>query len=360
VRYPSIDILRAIALVLMVVVHFTENLAGVDWLPGGLAAPLFTFLVGVSYRLWVNAQEANGKTDDEISKISIRRGLFLFVLGFAFNIVVWLPEDTFNWDVLTLIGASILLLTVVRNQPRTVPIVFAVAAFALAPVLQALVDYPAFWANGYFDPDASFPDMVIGFLAAGYFPLLPWLLFPLAGFVIGSLFFTNSPGHEPPTGRAALVGAGLVCLGGAAVLTNLCLPAQPAAVLLGAWSMFPASIAYATGTLGLAVMLFALGHRWVDPRAERIAKARVFVVVRTLSKYSLSLYVFHHIVHLWPLWIYGAAMGTHPHDFWRSTMPLGAAVALAILCLVAGFLLFRWMEQRERGGIESWMRYLCD
>src|SRR5262245_40572390 len=166
----------------MVLVHFMENLSGADWAPAGMAAPLFTFLTGVSYRLWVNAQEARGKDDSEITKVSIRRGLFLFVLGFAFNVLVWLPEDTFNWDVLTLIGASLLLLTLVRNLPLPVPVVMAAAAFVLGPVLRALTDYPSYWTEGHFECDLTPEDVLFGFLSNGFFPIFPWIAYPLTGF----------------------------------------------------------------------------------------------------------------------------------------------------------------------------------
>ena len=115
-RQPSIDILRTLAIFMMIQVHFVENLsaefegwAGLSgsgaapvpwWLMTGLGAPLFTFLSGVSYRLWVTAQEARGRSDIEISKVTIRRGLFLFGLGLIFNVFIWLPEDIFNWDIL--------------------------------------------------------------------------------------------------------------------------------------------------------------------------------------------------------------------------------------------------------------------
>ena len=109
-RLASIDLLRALAIVLMTLVHFVENLAGswdvVDgpfiganrywWMPTGFAAPLFTFLSGVSYRLWADARLARGHDLEEISKITIRRGLFLILFGFAFNVLVWMPEDVFN------------------------------------------------------------------------------------------------------------------------------------------------------------------------------------------------------------------------------------------------------------------------
>lgn len=55
-RLVSIDILRSLAIITMVIIHFVENLSsfyGADgstlgrvWLPTGFAAPLFTFLSG--------------------------------------------------------------------------------------------------------------------------------------------------------------------------------------------------------------------------------------------------------------------------------------------------------------------------
>ena len=133
-RHASIDLLRAMAIVLMVVVHFVENLSGwydggqgpfegvhrVWWLPTGFAAPLFTSLSGMSYRLWADEQARRGHSGDTISKRTVRRGLFLIGLGFAFNVLVWLPEDVFNWDVLTLIGCGLLALDLARRMPDTV------------------------------------------------------------------------------------------------------------------------------------------------------------------------------------------------------------------------------------------------
>src|SRR4051794_6993289 len=108
----------------MIQVHFVGHLsprAGpYAWLYeasaalGLIPAPLFTFVSGVSYGLWVRKQEALGKGDAAITKVTLRRGLFLFGAGVAFNVLVWLPEDTFNWDVLTLLGAALVLLAFAR------------------------------------------------------------------------------------------------------------------------------------------------------------------------------------------------------------------------------------------------------
>ena len=129
-RFPSIDLLRAVAIALMVTVHFVENLSGawgegvdfnrVGWLPAGFAAPLFTFLSGVSYAIWSDGLSRRGVSDGEISKRTVRRGLFLFGLGITFNVLVWLPEETFNWDILTFIGSSLLVLAACRTIPPAI------------------------------------------------------------------------------------------------------------------------------------------------------------------------------------------------------------------------------------------------
>lgn len=359
-RYASIDLLRATAIVLMVVVHFLENLAGATWTPAGLGAPLFTFLAGVSYRLWANGLEAKGVDEETISKRSIRRGLFLFALGFAFNVLVWLPEDTFNWDVLTLIGTALLVLNLVRNLPLTVPVVMALAAFALGPVLRQMADYPAHWSNGYFECDWEFGEVLIGFLATGYFPVFPWLAYPLAGFVTGSVFFANEPDTPPPTGRAALLGAGLIVTAIGLLALRRFVPDPSLFQVLRGWTMFPASMEYVTGTIGMALVLFALGHRWIDRAPRSRTPTGLLGVAHTFSTHSLTMYLFHHAFHLWPLWLYGSAVGTEPTQFWRTALPVEAALPLAALCLVVGYVMCRWMDRTERSGIEGWMRHLCD
>jgi uncharacterized membrane protein len=356
VRYVSIDILRTFAIVLMVLVHFLENLAGAVWTPAGFGAPLFTFLVGVSYHLWVNAQEAKGKDDSEIARVTLRRGVFLFVLGFAFNVLIWLPGDTFNWDVLTLIGTAFFILSVVRNLPPAVPLAMAAAAFSLAPALQVMTDYESYWPGASFDPDWTFSDLLVGYLACGYFPLFPWLAYPLVGYVVGKAFFAGEPGEEPPTGRMALIGAGMLGLASACEILRQFEPELFGARVLRGWSMFPPSVEYVTGTIGFALLTFALGHRWVDPRAQSLEGTRLLAIVSVFSKHSLSIYVLHHVVHLWPLWVYGALIGIEPTEFWGKAMPVWATVPLAAVFLILSYFLFRWMDRTGRGGVEGWLR----
>ena len=116
-RHASIDAVRALAIVLMVLVHFTENLAGWVIPFAGSGAPMFVVLSGVSFALWVESQQRRGITAEEITRRGVRRGVFLFLVGLLFNVAVWMPEDVFNWDVLTLIGTGLVVLILARNAP---------------------------------------------------------------------------------------------------------------------------------------------------------------------------------------------------------------------------------------------------
>src|SRR5262245_57100006 len=115
-RYLSIDILRGLAILLMIQVHFVENLSpreassamlyDASEVLGAFAAPIFTFVSGMSFYFWTEKMRTEKRPGT--TRIALRRGLFLFVAGIVFNFAVWLPEDTFNWDILTLIGTSLI------------------------------------------------------------------------------------------------------------------------------------------------------------------------------------------------------------------------------------------------------------
>ena len=368
-RYPSIDILRMVAIFVMVGVHFAENLSGVILPIAGLGAPLFAFLAGLSYRLWVGGLERRNISDEEISKRSTRRGLFVFGAGFAFNIIAWLPEDTFNWDVLTFIGFSLLLLNGLRRLPLPIPVLIAVSAILISPILRGMADYPAYWENHYFECDLTLSDVLIGFIATGYFPIFPWMAYPMIGFVAGSLLFRETPGMDDPqsqlrwkSDRVKLFTAALMMLS-----TSGCLLfARPhfsgpiATHLLAGWTMFPPTIEYVLATIGMAMLLFGLLHQMIDRRPAVAPNQGFLEIAKTFSRYSFTIYVLHHLVHLWPMWIYALAEGKETTYYWRQALPLAAAIPLAGVFLVACYFTLRKIGPERRFGIEGWMRWLCD
>ncbi len=361
-RFTSIDLLRTLAIAIMVLVHFTENLAGYTPIVAGIGAPLFMFLSGVSYRLWLNSQLARDRADNEISRVTIRRGLFLFALGFLFNVLVWMPEDIFNWDVLTLIGFSLMAMEWARRVSTVVVLSLCGLIFLVSPAVREVADWPSYWNEGFYDPNFSMADVLLGFLAVGYFPILPWLMVPLVGFTVGTDFFGNGRTSEPTERalRRGYVGGGLMIgLAVTAVFIRNYFPQWFPAAWPDIWSMFPPSPIYLMGVLGWAWFSFAIAYRWFDSRSSSHQFLPLRGIAHTFSKHSLSIYLLHHVLHVWPLWIWGAVTTDDMTSLWRSATTVPQAIGLAGICLVVCYLIFRWWEHRQWPTAETCMRRVC-
>jgi uncharacterized membrane protein len=365
-RLASIDVLRTIAIVLMTLVHFVENLAGswgVDdgafiganrywWMPTGFAAPTFTFLSGVSYRLWADAQRARGRPDAELSKITVRRGLFLILLGFVFNVLVWMPEDVFNWDILTLIGIATLALDVARRVPRAVTLTACGLIVSLAPPLRVLADYSTAWSSGFFEYDFVFGDVVLGCLVTGYFPVFPWLALPLAGFVAAPLIYGGQPALRP-----FLIGGSLIAAAAGLMVARPLVPMQ-LVTTDRLWSMFPPTTPYIFGTVGGVIVLAGLLHRFLD--GSSIGGSRLLRVAGAMSRHSLSLYILHHVAHVWPLWVVGFVTAGDATALWQVAMPVSTAIWWAVACLCVMAWLAERMDRPGSLSAESLLRWLCE
>ena len=376
-RLLSIDILRTVAIGMMVLVHFVENLSShyslstanpasrehLWWLPVGLAAPLFTLLAGVSYHCWVIIQRDRGIDDCTISKRTVRRGFFLIGVGFAFNVVVWLPEDTFNWDILTFIGSALILLNIIRKIP-TEALIFGILLVAImSPALQEISDYYAFWINGYFEYDLTLSDVVLGYLATGYFPIFPWIIFPATGFVITPLLFPSAAAHsrrQQPSNMLLANCFSIGCIAASLVLQQITFLSP----LICRRTMFPASSSYLLGAIGVSTLsLFAL-HRIVDKKEDQNIPSQTFggleKCFRVISKHSLSIYLIHHMIHLWPLWIYGLMTVGEPTTHWQKIMPVIFSTTLAFFFCALVIPAFLIIDKYRVPTIESIMRWVSD
>lgn len=360
-RYTSIDLLRTVAIALMVMVHFVENLSGLgNFAPGGYAAPLFTFLSGVSYQLWVSGQEARGRKDGEISKVTVRRGLFIFAVGFLFNVFVWLPEDTYNWDILTFIGAALVFLNLVRKLPGPIAILICVLVFAISPVLRAVTDYSAYWTLGYFKCDLTLSEVTLGFLVNGFFPIFPWIVYPIAGFVVASRLFPESRRSAGTVRWLTIMGIGLFAAYGAATLLRPYSPTLVQDIWLKGWTMFPASAEYMLGTLGMALSALVAAHLLIDKSPRFDKESQIARITSTFSTHSFTIYILHHVVHLWPLWLYGLATSDDPTTYWMQALPPAWSWPLSFVFLFVCYFFLRFMEHARLPGMETIMRWLCD
>jgi uncharacterized membrane protein len=361
-RFSSIDALRTLSIFIMVLVHFTENLAGVTPAIAGLGAPMFMFLSGVSFRLWLNGRTAQSLPGDAITKIAVRRALFIFGLGFFFNIVVWLPEDVFNWDVLTLIGAALLGLGFFRHAPPHLLLLTCALLMILTPVLQQIVDWGAYWNDDYFDPDLTLSDVTLGFLVTGYFPVFPWLAFPWLGFALSTILFEGQADQVSPAKLRIVAWVGLMGLVVTALLMLVAYtaPSDSTWSRLLHWSMYPTTSVYLLGTVSWTIFAFAFAFEWLDLRLPPTQLPRLRRLAATFSRRSLTAYLLHHVVHLWPLWLLAAYQGLEPTHYWRQATSVPVAVLLAAIFLVICYRSFQWLNQSRRPAVEELMRWLTD
>jgi uncharacterized membrane protein len=361
-RYASIDILRTLSIFVMVFVHFTENLAGYTPHVAGLGAPMFMFLSGVSYRLWLLGRTAQSLDDESLTKRTVRRGLFLFGLGFCFNIMVWLPEDVFNWDVLTLIGTGLLALAFLRHWPTSLLLLICGLLFAISPTLRQVVEWETFWTDDYFDPDLTWSDVWQGFLIAGYFPVFPWLMYPLLGYVVGRdvLSCPDEAVRQRRLMRMSGLGVGLMALSAVALTLRLGYPETFPTTWPAPWTMFPPSLEYCVGTVGWTLAALGLTHWLFDQKLSPTAWNPLRKFTERFSRRSLTAYLLHHIVHLWPLWLYAVWQGQEPTFYWRQAMSIPWAVGLAAIFLLACHALFVYADRRRLPAVENLMRWLCD
>jgi uncharacterized membrane protein len=137
-RNDSVDVLRALALIGMVICHypiFLSSGAGTDamlyffsnhLLGGDCGASWFVFLVGLCQVLSFRKRDTVQQKD--ISRVIIR-GVAIFVIGLLFLLVIQGYEQLWDWDILTFIGATTIILLPCRKTPSWMLLLFCSVVF---------------------------------------------------------------------------------------------------------------------------------------------------------------------------------------------------------------------------------------
>ena len=127
---------------------------------------------------------------------------------------------------------------------------------------------------------------------------------------------------------------GLIALSALAIIIGPHAPYLVAKHYTNGITFYPASTAYVLGALGVSLLCLAALHRWVDQNENVKGSGPVLTFFRRYSQFALTVYIVHHMVHLWPLWFYGAWQGQDdPTYYWRQAMSTPAALALAVAFL---------------------------
>lgn len=182
-RYDSIDLLRGVAILIMLSANAWPYLYPFEYCPFlvriifSSAAPIFIFLSGYSIHLSLKS----GKSTNQL----ISRGIQIFTIGFMIDTLIWNILPVVNFDVLYLIGLSTITITLSRKYILTLLLVIT-SAFIIArlyishlynfniPDLDLLV----------YHPDINLTNIIKRILWDGWFPVLPWTIIAIAGFII--------------------------------------------------------------------------------------------------------------------------------------------------------------------------------
>jgi uncharacterized membrane protein len=373
-RIRSIDALRGIVMLLMLVDHvreffflhaqvrdpmdLTTTAPGLFWTrtAAHLCAPVFVLLTGLSASLY-GAKHGDRATT---AAFLVQRGLVLALLEITLVNIAWttrLLPPTLYLQVIWAIGLSMIALAALLWLPRP-----ALAGVALAIMLGHNLFTPVVVAPGETGYVAwailhqrGFIDLPWGVARTSY-PVLPWIGVIAAGYALGPLFAANTP--------ATLRRRWLLSLGGAALSGFLILRglngygepvpwqagASPGATLMSFLNLtkYPPSADFLLATLGLGLLLLA----WLETVPDRW--------IGWLCTFG-GVPLFFYVVHLYALRLV--------HDGLLATGLAGPsgrieAATPGHLWLIAGamslplYAACRWAVGFKRRSTARWVRYV--
>jgi uncharacterized membrane protein len=303
-RYASIDVARTLAIFMMFICHFTIFLSSHeggqpliyffgDHIIGDEVAPLFVFLVGLSFFVSSEGIMLGADAGRRVIIRSLLRGAAMFVLGLIYMRVVWGYDELFGWDVLTLIAFSVALLPFVRKLRTSEIVMFAIFIVFISPVLRHNFGYPRFWEGDDYSPPFTFAQTFGGFFLNGYFPVFPWLAYVLFGYSTGRVMY-NDNAPLKSSSVIPLVSVLLMAFGfGGAMLNNYVGIRGPVAFYFSYLEFYPfTTTLFAIGLSFCLIVVWFLRTRMDGEGCE----CRCMTFFNRYSRYSLSAYVIHFML----------------------------------------------------------------
>lgn len=378
-RQDSVDVLRAVALMSMLTCHFPIFLssgAGSDamlyfltnhLLGGDFGASWFLFLAGLSQVL-----SASKRSSDKRPGVgrAATRGVVIFFIGLLFLLIVQGYEEVWDWDVLTLIGATTIILIPCRKAPSWLLLLICAIVFLITPWLRSFIDIVPYYGgkfegvkwisdfipNFLIDPAADYQGAkgivgnILGFFLIGQFPIFPWIIFPLTGFVVGRRVTQNQLPSDFP--HLLITGIMFTFMG---LLTASAGSIKPGFSVANDYitplSFYPSSFSMIMLQMGILLLLFISLWRIFDAKQNSSETPGMFLsYCRQISKYSFTIYVSHFAVIFISLRIIQAVTGKY---FLRDLVSTPFAFALALLLLALYYPLLKiWDKAGGKYGME--------
>jgi uncharacterized membrane protein len=342
-RRGYLDWVRGLAVLIMIQAHVLDSWTRLDargtWqyscavIVAGFAAPLFLFCAGLSVALSAGSKLRRHGDGAAAARAVMRRGWWIFFLGFLFRIQAWFlgwshnPAALLKVDILNVMGPSIVAagaLWGLAEGRRARAVAFAAATAVIAfttPIVRttAALDFLPDPLENYLRPPPG----------TGWFSIFPWTGFVFAGAVPGVLL-NQLHSHE---GESRL-NAWFAIVGVTMALSAFAASFLPSIVGESEfWGGSPAFFLLRTGIM-TAVIPFA--YVW-----QRVVVQKTWSPMQQLGRTSLFIYWIHvELVYgLISLKIHKSM--THPQA-WAAF----AAFALLMLALsVAKDRLVAWLDR---------------
>jgi len=381
-RILSIDVMRGFALICMVLVHFVifyGNEGAADTWPyfilnhvlGDWGAACFLMMMGMSQVL--SGEKHKDESNRILFKRALIRGGFIFLVGLLMLAIAWGPYQIWQWDILTLMGFATILLFFCRFLPSWSILAIVAALAVCMPWLRGGVDFNAVWGGQFvqvpvisrylpgimLDPAKEFEvvwrfkDIAQGFFLTGYFPVIPWSLFPLVGFVMGHRIVSKRMRHDLPL--LIIIGILLVCLGLGGAYAGR---ARPESSIVNGFvapmSFYPDSFTMICFQLGMALIVFSILYYCYDVfKRDKQKVSFMLSIYNRTSGFSLTFYFLHYILIGWSLaLIYFITGNYYLFDLMGAIPALLCGITAVILLEL---LLFYWEKRRAKYSLEWFM-----
>jgi uncharacterized membrane protein len=338
-RYPYLDWLRGLAILIMIQCHTFNSLTRLDLREsgpyvlsqfiGGMAAPLFLFMAGMTTAFQMESM-ANREADP-IRRwlVALKRGGYILAIAFTFRFTNWLfsvpratVQEIIKVDILNCMGVGLIVLAALAIFPGAERVRLSAAVgvlIALAAPVIANLD----WSGA--------PPLLQDYLApsprAGRFPLFPcaaYLAFGLAAGTIARRAAADRVDRLMQWGF--LIGFGAIFTG--QYFANVPYSIYPKSNF---WTDSPALIVIRTG---IALLLMAGAYLWTEHGA-----GKGWSWIQTLGKNSLMVYWVHVMI------VYGAVI--RPIKRQLSIPQSTLAVLILTAMMIAMSALWLWWKDRR-------------
>jgi uncharacterized membrane protein len=306
-RLSAIDGLRGLIVILMVMHHTLDAWVrdperhGFLWARledlGGLPAPGFMLLAGLSAAMVAARERRKGMSAKDRAVVGVKRGLYVLGIAFSFRVVAFSMDVAPDWygriwpiifrvDILNSMGIALALVAALASLARTpsqsMAIAFVIAAAFFLPA-------PLLWGHEFSWPSPLLANYVSGVQPLVLFPLFPWVGFAAIGYAAGEwIAQTLADGKEPPNALIARATWPFVGIGLLTVAVTIWLGWAPLD-LYPPHDYWHSSPVYMAMKAAIQLVLLGLLAQWWKSDAE--GKRGAFL--QLLGRHSLFVYLVH-------------------------------------------------------------------